>query len=98
MPLLSILLLAGPMMALLFGVITGVATRHAWFGLLAGLLTAPLLLALSPGWLSGLGLQHGLRPYGLVGQLDRQQTHQTPPAVLPVNSHWSVVNGQSYLP
>ncbi len=38
------------MMALLFGVITGVATRHGWFGLLAGILTMPLLLALHLGW------------------------------------------------
>jgi hypothetical protein len=67
MPLLSILLLAGPMMALLFGIITGVATRHAWFGLLAGLLTAPLLLALSPGWLSGLGYSTAYALTGLSG-------------------------------
>ena len=67
MPLLSILLLAGPLMALLFGVITGIATRYTWFGLLAGLLTAPLLLALSPGWLSGLAYSIAYALTGLSG-------------------------------
>lgn len=67
MSLLTILLLAGPMMALLFGVITGIATRHAWFGLLAGLLIAPLLLALSPGWLSGFGYSMAYALTGLSG-------------------------------
>jgi len=64
MPTASLLLLAGPMMALLFGVITGLATRHGWFGLLAGILTAPLLLALSLNWLGWLGYEAA---YSLVG-------------------------------
>lgn len=52
------------MMALLFGVITGVATRRGWFGLLAGVMTMPLLFALPLGMLQWLGYSAA---YALVG-------------------------------